>query len=315
MALSSWHAECGERVNARIHALTGGLPGVLGSVVRDLAGRRGKSVRPLLLTACGRLGTPDPARLDRLGAVVELLHLASLLHDDIVDRASVRRGGPAAHVVIGQELATVAGLACFAVAGQEAAELGTAVGQLVGRTVAALSYGEILDLERAFDVSLRVADYLELTERKTADLFRLSCLLGAAEGQSEADVTEAIGHFGRHLGIAFQVLDDCLDLNPGEESKPAGTDHMLGLFGAPTLYALARDDDGQLADMLLSPAFTAADIAAVRVQVAERGGLKAAASLARQEYQLALAALDCVPAGPGRDRLVEVAGLAWREPQ
>lgn len=301
------------QVSARVCALADGLPGPLRLPVRYLAERPGKSLRPMLLAACGWLGAPNMVRLARQGAVVELLHLASLLHDDILDQAATRRGGPAAHTVFGRELATLAGLACFSLAGSEAADLGGAVSLLVGETVAALSYGEVLDLERAFDITLPVPAYLELAERKTGDLFRLSCVLGAAEAQAPPGVAGPLASFGRHLGTAFQVLDDCLDLAASAGGKPAGTDHTLGLFGAPTLYALARDTTGQLAGLLLAPGFSVADMPEVRALVSAYGGLRAARRLARQQYRRALSALGDLPSGPGRDMLSHVAGLAWQD--
>src|SRR5262249_13334414 len=173
--------EFAEQVAGRLHALGDGLPEPLRSPVTELARRPAKRLRSTLLGACARLGTPDPERVVRLGALVELLHLASLLHDDVIDRAATRRGGPAAHTVVGPERAVLAGLACFALAGMEAASIGEGLDQLVSGTVAGLAYGEMLDVERAFDTALSLPDYLELTERKTGDLFRLSCLLGAAE--------------------------------------------------------------------------------------------------------------------------------------
>jgi heptaprenyl diphosphate synthase len=308
-----WLAEYCGQVASRVCALASGLSGPLSSPVRYLAGRPGKALRPMLVAACGRLGDPDPGRLVRLGSVVELLHLASLLHDDILDQATTRRGGPAAHTVVGRELATLAGLACFSLAGSEAADLGGSVSRMVGETVAALSYGEILDLERAFDTKLPVSAYLELAERKTGELFRLSCVLGAAEGQAPPEVAGALAGFGSHLGIAFQVLDDCLDLQASSGGKPAGTDHVLGLFGAPTLYALARDGGQELARLLLSPGFSVAQMPEARALVTANGGLRAARRLARARHRRALSALDELPPGPDRDLLVQVASLTWRD--
>jgi heptaprenyl diphosphate synthase len=302
-----------QQVAERVGELAGGLPGPLGPPVRYLAGRRGKGLRPMLVAACGWLGRPDPARLVRQGAVVELLHLASLLHDDILDQAATRRGGGAAEGVVGREVATLAGLACFSLAGAEAADLGGTVSRQVGQAVAALSYGEILDLERAFDPALPMSAYLELAERKTGELFRLSCALGAAEAQVPPDAARALARFGQQLGTAFQVLDDCLDLRPSAGGKPAGTDHLLGLFGAPTLYALARDGGRELATLLLSPEFSLTSMPQARALVTARGGLRAARRLARGLYRRALSALDELPAGPGRDLLAYVAGLAWRD--
>jgi heptaprenyl diphosphate synthase len=300
-------------VTARAVALSEHLPEPAGTLVGDLAGRPGKLLRPLLVRACAGFGVPDPGRLVALGTVVELLHLASLLHDDMIDRASVRRGGPAAHTVAGQEFATLAGLACFALAGTQAAELGRGVDLLVAQAVAGLSYGQMLDVERAFDTGLGLPDYLELAERKTADLFRLSCLLGAADAGVDHETTQALGAFGLNLGVAFQILDDCLDLADCDSGKPSGTDHLLGLFGAPTIYALAADATGELKSLLLSPAFGPEDMPAVHALVVAHDGVKAAARLARERRELAFSFLGGMPEN-GRGTLMAVAASAWRDP-
>lgn len=306
-------AEFSVQVTAQVAVLADGLPAALRAPVRALAGRPGKGLRPMLLAACAGFGRPTPARLVRLGAVVELLHLASLLHDDMIDRAATRRGGPAAHTVVGHQLATLAGVACFALAGGEAAGLGDEVARVVSRAAAGLAYGEVLDIERAFDTKLTISAYLELAERKTGELFRLCCLLGAAEAGISPETARVLAAFGCHLGIAFQILDDCLDLAPGRTGKPSGTDHLLGLFGAPTLFALARDNTGELSRLLLSPGFTEADMPAVRTLVTRRGGLAAARRLAREQRRRAMAALDGQPDRAACGRLTRVAGLAWGE--
>ncbi|GAA2128056.1 polyprenyl synthetase family protein [Actinomadura napierensis] len=261
------------------------------------------------MSACALLGPADPERVARLGAVVELLHIASLLHDDIVDRAETRRGGPAAHTVVGSAQASLAGLACFALAGQEAADLGRGAATLASRAAAHLSYGEILDVERAFDTAFPIADYRELVERKTGDLFGLCCALGALEAGADASVVRGVERFGREFGVAFQIADDCLDFAGGSD-KPAGTDHLLGLFGAPTLFALARDTTGELAALLLSPAFSIADMPAVGDLVRAHGGLAEAAALAGIHRVRAVAALEDVPDPAVREELLRMTSLA-----
>lgn len=299
-------------VREHLARLVAGLPVALRHAVSGLVERPGKQLRSTMLTVCAGYGSADPDRVARLGAVVELVHLASLVHDDIIDRATVRRGHPAAHVVVGAELATLAGLACLAAAGTEAAELGAAVSIAVSRTVAELALGELLDLERGFDTELPIPDYLELAGRKTGALFRLSCLLGAGEARLDDGVRHALARFGLEFGIAFQVLDDCLDLAPSGLDKPRGTDHLLGLFGAPTLYALRADSSGELGRLLLAPSLTEADLDAVRSLVADRGGLAAATQLATSHYQRALAALAETPAHPARDELRAIAETSWQ---
>jgi geranylgeranyl pyrophosphate synthase len=207
-----------------VAVLADGLPRSLREPVRALAARPGKGLRPMLLAACAEFGRPVPERLVRAGAVAELLHLASLLHDDMIDRAATRRGGPAAHTVVGRELATLAGVGCFALASQEAAGLGTGAAQLAGRAAAGLAYGEVLDLERAFDTTMTVSAYLELAERKTGELFRLCCLLGAAEAGVRAETAHALAGFGLHLGVAFQTRTTVLTWHQvGQASRAART--------------------------------------------------------------------------------------------
>lgn len=300
-------------VTARIWELAGGLFAPLREPVAALAARPGKGLRPLLLRACAGPGTGDRPRLARLGAVAELLHLASLLHDDLIDQAATRRGAPAAHAVIGPERAMLAGLACLALAGMESAELGGGADRLVSESAAALSYGELLDVERAFDTGLALPDYVELVERKTGELFRLCCALGAAEAGSSPEAVRAAGEFGRCFGIAFQILDDCLDFAAEPGGKPRGTDHQLGLFGAPTLYALAADQSGELAGLLLSRRFGPGDMDAVRVLVTAHGGLAAAERLARTYYTRALSGLDGMPDPAVRHLVTGVAAAAWRD--
>jgi geranylgeranyl pyrophosphate synthase len=300
-----------EKVTRRIEHLADGLPASLREPVTALARRPGKGLRPMLVAACASFGAADPARLVRLGAVAELIHLASLLHDDVVDRAAIRRGMPAAHVVAGAEHATLAGLGCFSLAGMEAASLGAGLDRLTAHSTAILAAGQLLDVERAFDTALPLSDYLELTERKTGELFRLCCLLGAGAAEVDAEVAAALATFGTQFGVAFQVLDDCLEFATGS-GKPAGTDHKLGLFGAPTLYALARDTAGDLSRLLLSPSFTERDMPLVRGLVIELDGLRPAAALARDRYELALGAISELDEAP-RDLLVELAGSIWQD--
>ena len=280
-----------DRVTSRLRRLAGGLPDQLRPAVEGLVERPGKRLRCSLVEACARYGTADPTRLERAGAIVELLHVASLLHDDVVDGSAVRRGAPAAHTVVGIEAALLAGLACFALAGTEAADLGAGASILVGRAVAGLSYGQLLDVERAFDTTLAVEDYLELVARKTADLFALCCELGAGEARVRAPVRAGLATFGTEIGVAFQVLDDCLDLEATGTDKPAGTDHLRGLFGAPTLYALRQPGAAALSELLLSSALDPTDLPRIRTEVDRLGGLVMARQLARARYDRALAAL------------------------
>jgi len=302
------------RVTSRLEQLVNGLAEPSRGLVMALVSRPGKGLRAALVAACAPADSADPELVVRLGAVVELIHLASLLHDDIVDRAAARRGAPAAHTVAGTELATLAGLACFALAGMEAASIGGGVQTLAGRACSGLSYGQVLDVERAFDTSMTIEDYAELAARKTGELFRLSCQLGAAAGEASPETGRLLGSFGISFGIAFQIMDDCLDLAPDAAGKPVGLDHLRGLFGAPTLCALREDASDGLAKLLLSPGLTIDDIPAVRRLVIDLRGLAAAQELAGEYWTRAAEALE--RAGPAtRDRVLAVtSGIRWNLP-
>lgn len=297
-----------ERVSERIRSLTRSLGPELEPVVAGLVERPGKRMRSQLVAHCASLGDPRPQMVVQAGAVVELLQVASLLHDDVVDQAQTRRHAPSAHVAHGVESALLGGVACFALAGLEAAELGAVANRVTSRAVADLSRGEMLDVERAFDVELSAEDYLAVVEGKTAPLFRCSCELGAVLGGCETHVRHSVAAFGAELGVAFQVLDDCLDIEAADTGKPAGRDMALGLFGAPVLCALqAAGADRELAGLLLSPDFGGGDMRRVSELVVRHDGIAAARALASDRIGRALDALAAVPAGPGRDRLEALA--------
>ncbi|RZS43063.1 heptaprenyl diphosphate synthase/octaprenyl-diphosphate synthase [Herbihabitans rhizosphaerae] len=297
-------------VSGRMRYLVRGMPPTLAPMVHSLIDRPGKRLRSALVHACGEFGRPVPGRIERAGAIVEFLHLASLMHDDVVDKADVRRGAPAAHLVFGTERVVLAGLSCFSLAGMEAADLGDGAAKAVSRAAAGLAYGQVLDLERAFDAAMGIDDYLELIERKTADLFRLCCLLGAAEGRCARPVMTSLIRLGHQLGLAFQVLDDCLDLRDKAadkaEDKPFGTDLVRGLWGAPVLLALADDENGELRSALLSPTLTVADVPHIRALVEQRDGLRLARELAGELLTDATATLHDLPAGSPRDQLAKI---------
>lgn len=301
---ASFAAQVGERIGS----LTRSLGPELEPVVAGLVERPGKRLRSRLVAHCASLGNPDVEGAVRAGALVELLQVASLLHDDIVDQAETRRFAPAAHVTHGVEATVLGGVACFALAGVEAAELGAVTNRVTSRAVADLARGELLDVERAFDVELSAADYLAVVEGKTAPLFRLSCELGAVQGGCGRQVRDALATFGAELGVAFQVLDDCLDIEDAGTGKPGGRDLALGLFGAPVLCALqAAGEDRELAGLLLSPDVDGDDLRRVGELVVRHGGIATARALAAERIDRALAALEPVPAGPGRDGLEAVA--------
>lgn len=300
-----------QRATHRLGTWLRALPEALREPAIELAARPAKSLRPLLVAACAAFGRPDSADVIDRAALVELLHLASLLHDDVIDGAPLRRGAPSAYATYGAEHAMLAGLGCFALVGMRATRLGGQEHLMVARVSAELAIGELGDIERAFDTRVSVEDYVELVEGKTGSLLGLACGLGALAARVDAPVTIALRSFGVQLGIAFQILDDCLDLQRDlPEGKPLGTDHLLGLFGCPTLFALAADTTGELRRLLLAPDMRLGDLPRVRELVTQYGGIDAALSLARQHYDNALALLAPLDPAPVAV-LTTVSTLRW----
>lgn len=265
--------------------------------------RSGKRLRPLVAFLASHLGNPDHSQIALAGTTVELLHLASLVHDDVVDRAATRRGRASAHAVLGEPTALLVGTGCFAVASQLAADLGEDAATLVADTGAALARGELLDVERAFDVAVDVEDHLELVQAKTGALFALPAVLGGlCGGLGESDVRH-LAAWGRSLGVAFQLIDDWGDLAGSDPGKPRGTDHRNGLYGLATLHALGTAESTALRQALGVGDPDLLDIVAIHDLVCATGGRARVAREVDWALRSAAVQLDALPARSGRDGL------------
>jgi heptaprenyl diphosphate synthase len=297
-------------VRTRLLELAEDLPERLRPCVLPLVHNPGKGVRAALVAAAAAGGKADPVELVRVGAVVELLHLASLLHDDVVDRAATRRGVPAAHERVGPDLALLAGTACVALVGQEVADLGPVIAGAQSRCGAALALGQMMDVERAYDTEFAEDDYVAMVTKKTAELFKLSCVLGAGCAGAGDDFVSAVAGFAIEIGVCFQIQDDCKDFLPGNSGKPVGTDHRLGLFGLPTLYAV-RARPAELRPLLLGPELGAAELARIRALVFATGGVEHAVARARRHRALAFDALAPFAGTPAWTALREVTEAVW----
>ena len=199
----------------------------------------GKRLRPLLVFLAA--GDHDGDGLVRAAAAVELVHSATLVHDDVLDSASLRRGVPTVVATAGRGAATATGDLLFARAFAELLVNGRADEiRVLSNASCALAEGELLQRADAWDAAVPVERYLHRCELKTARLFEAACRLGAMEGGGDAD---ALGAFGRRIGLAFQLLDDVLDVSgPAERTgKHRGTDLLDGTVTLPWILARERD--------------------------------------------------------------------------
>jgi geranylgeranyl pyrophosphate synthase len=244
------------RVEDRLGALATDHGGALADHARSTIAAGGKRLRPLLVLLAG--GDPlgeaggDPlggaGGLVRAATAVELVHSASLVHDDVLDGADLRRGHPTVVAAAGRGVATATGDLLFARAFAELVRNGRADEiRVLSDATSALARGELLQRADAWNAAIAVERYLERCELKTARLFEAACRLGALEGGAGDVAAEHLGVFGRRIGLAFQLLDDVLDVSGPEErtGKHRGTDLLDGTVTLP--YLLARTRDAELA--------------------------------------------------------------------
>ncbi len=296
-----------ELVEARLATVTGQYPGPLGKACATTLEAGGKRMRPLLVLLCARRSVPLGESVLRGAAAVELLHMATLVHDDVLDQAEVRRGRPTVAHRYGASTAVSAGNYLLARAFSELVGAGEpAAVDILSATAVGLSEGEVLQRAEAFDTAVDESAYGRRCERKTADLFAAACSLGAMLSAAGPLAVAAVGEFGRLMGLAFQVFDDILDCEGDEANtgKRPGTDVRGGTITLPLIYALEARPE--LAGLLAMPA-TDEDVAAVLRAVAECGALERARATALRYIEEARSVLASCPDTVERDLLGQVA--------
>jgi heptaprenyl diphosphate synthase len=216
--------------------------GFLDEVTTHLLAAGGKRLRPVLALATATSGIQPASREDLLGAVaVELVHLASLYHDDVMDEATMRRNVESVNARFGNLVAIVAGDFLLARSAEIAAGLGTEIAGLLATTLGELCQGQVAEVHAAFKVGRTEDDYSNAIAGKTASLMATSCRIGALTGGLPRLQIDAFTTFGRYFGMIFQVRDDILDVvgTEAELGKPAGQDLAEGIYTLPVLLALA----------------------------------------------------------------------------
>jgi octaprenyl-diphosphate synthase len=201
----------------------------------------GKRLRPMLLLLTARLFGPANDSARRLAAVVEMIHTATLVHDDVIDVAKTRRGRPSSNVVWGNHMSVLAGDWLYMQAFQLALrERQFHILDVLISLTQMMVEGELLQLERLRRLDISEADYMELVDRKTASLFSACARLGAIAGAGDETAEAKLGEFAWNLGMAFQLVDDILDFTSTEKilGKPAGNDLREGKITLPMIYAL-----------------------------------------------------------------------------
>jgi heptaprenyl diphosphate synthase len=277
------------------------------AAVGHLLAAGGKRVRPMLVLLAGHLGDPDDPRIVDCAAAVELTHLATLYHDDVMDEAVLRRGAASANARFDNHVAILAGDWLFARSASIAAELGTYVSRTLARTIEAVCEGQIMESEIAGRPDQTAERHLEVIRRKTAALLAAATHLGAWLAGAPPGAVAAATSYGEALGMAFQLSDDVLDVVGVEQEsgKVPGTDLREGVWTMPVLETMAgRAPRGEE----LRAALAAGDIEAALAVLKSNGSVELAraavgewASRAKQ----ALAPLEPSDARQALERLAD----------
>jgi octaprenyl-diphosphate synthase len=292
------------------HRLDSGVP-LVGQVARYIIAAGGKRLRPaLLLLICGALGFKGAQRFN-LAAVVEFIHTSTLLHDDVVDDSSLRRGNPTANETFGNPASVLVGDFLYSRCFQMMVDAqNMRIMQVLADATNVIAEGEVQQLMNMHNAELDEAGYLQVIRSKTAKLFEASARVGAILAGSSPELEEICAEYGQALGTAFQVIDDVLDYT-GEADvmgKNLGDDLREGKTTLPLIAAMQRGTASQRA--LIKEAIETGGVAMLDQVidiVKTTGALDVAHLAATQEAQRAIAAARQLPAGPHTECLLQLA--------
>lgn len=299
-----------------LKGLVGARHPILSAAAEHLFGAGGKRVRPaivLLLSKATLPGQEITPKHRRLAEITEMIHTASLVHDDVVDEASVRRGVPTVHSSFGNRIAVLAGDFLFAQASWYLANLDNLrVVKLLSQVIMDLAEGEIQQGLNRFDTSLSMDAYLDKSYFKTASLMANSAKAAGVLSDMSETVIEQLYDYGRHLGLAFQVVDDILDFTSSDEvlGKPACSDLKSGNLTAPVLYAMAEHP---FLTTLIEREFSEADDFDQAIDlVHSSSGIARSRELAATHARLAAACLEHLPPSAARQALQDLTSYVLR---
>jgi heptaprenyl diphosphate synthase/octaprenyl-diphosphate synthase len=279
----------------------------------------GKRLRPALALASGAVFGPNgdavtDAKVVEGATAVELVQAGSLIHDDIMDEAGERRGVPTINSLEGPNQAILVGDFLLARAGQLAAGVSREAAGALANAIADLCIGQSAESAALFDTHRSVGAYETSINGKTAALFRAACEIGSAAAGATPEAVAAVADYGTAFGMAFQIIDDVLDLTSTSAAlgKPAGNDIREGVYTLPVLVAL-RAADGEVLRARLGHVPTDGELEHALELVRSSGGIAAAVERARTFNERAAASLEALPAGPVREGLVALpsAYLDW----
>jgi heptaprenyl diphosphate synthase len=299
------------RVEECISSELRGADDLMTEAVLHLFEAGGKRFRPLFTVLSAHVGPdPDNWEVTVAGAVIELVHLATLYHDDVMDEAQMRRGAPSANARWGNNIAILAGDYLFATASRLVSRLGPDAVRIVAETFAQLVTGQMRETTGNPDSNDAVSHYLKVVSEKTACLIAAAGRFGGTYSGANDDQTERLGRIGGIVGTVFQISDDIIDIasDPDESGKLPGTDLREGVHTLPVLYALRETgpDADRLRELLTGPVTDDAEVAEALALLRASGGIAAAKDTVAQYAAQARAELAGLPDVPGTRALASL---------
>ncbi len=282
---------------------------LLSATARYLLQAGGKRFRPMLVLLSGYFGDPTDPRLIPGSVAIEVTHVATLYHDDVIDEADSRHGVPAANVRWNNTVAILTGDFLFAKASELSADLGPEVCRLLAQTIAILCDGQVRELEAAGKLDQTEESYLEIIRRKTGALIATSCRLGGLLSDASGDHVEILTEFGASLGMAFQLSDDVMDFTAtqSELQKEPGQDLKEGVYTLPLLHALHGPGRDELV-RILSLGSPDGELLDRSIELIHQGGsIDHARAAVTAEVNRATALARRLPEGSAQHALVQLA--------
>ena len=296
--------------------LVGARHKILYAAAEHLFGAGGKRIRPAIVLLLARAISPDgdiTQRHRRLAEITEMIHTASLVHDDVVDESATRRGVPTVHSLFDNKVAILAGDFLFAQSSWYLANLDNLeVVKLLSRVIMDLAEGEIRQGLKHFDTTLTIEAYLEKSYYKTATLIANSAKAVGVLSEVPSPMAENLYQFGRSLGLAYQVVDDILDFTSSDEvlGKPAGSDLLSGNLTAPVLYAL---EEVPYLKTLIDREFSQPEDFTQAIELVHSStGISRSRDLATQHVHHSLECLSQLPASASRQALEDISEYVLR---
>ncbi len=279
---------------------------------RYLLAAGGKRFRPLLVVLGGHFGDPDDDRLVPGVVAIELVHLATLHHDDVIDEADFRRGIPSVNSRWDNTVAVLTGDFLFARASEISSELGTEVTRLLAWTIARVCEGQIREAAAAGNLEIDEAQYMDVIRRKTASLISTSSRLGGMLSDADPRAIDGLQRFGEALGLAFQLSDDIMDVTADETTlgKEPGVDLKEGVYTLPVIYALRESSRRRELRRLLEPGPPDGERLHGALEIVNSDGiLDRAREVVVQEVRRATVEAERLPDGTARDALLHLSGF------